>query len=434
MTAFEDFILQHQDEDINQLLLRKEKYAGIDITLAVNTILTRKKLKDKVPSFYRQASLVYPTRLSGEQCSSEDTALYKAQIAASKVPHFRLADLSGGLGVDCWAFAQEGEEILHNERDRALSEAVQANFKTLGIDNCRFSCKTLIGSEKKPDMGDNEACIAEILADFQADILFLDPARRDSQGGKVFRLEDCSPNVLALKDELFQHARYLFLKLSPMADIHAICESLGPQCQEVYVIGSQNECKELLIWLDREHTGEYRVTVRESESEFCFSPEEEKAATILKAKDLKEIKEAECLFEPSKAVLKSGAFKLLCQRFGLKKLADSTHIYIGKTEEIPLSLGKCHRIELCLPFGSRTIKEIGKEYPSADVSARNLPLSSDELKKRLGGRKIKGKGGEGKHIFALACESAGGEKENLLFVTQTFRRGNSPDKVSELHV
>jgi hypothetical protein len=133
-------------------------------------------------------------------------------------------------------------------------------------------------------------------------------------------------------------------------------------------------------------------------------------------------------------VLKSGAFKLLCQRFGLKKLADRTHIYIGKTEEIPLSLGKCHRIELCLPFGSRTIKEIGKEYPSADVSARNLPLSSDELKKRLGGRKTKGKGGEGKHIFALACESACGEKENLLFVTQTFRRGNSPDKVSELHV
>lgn len=419
----ESFILAHENDDITQLLLTKDKYVGIDIPLVANTLQTRKKLREKVPSFYHCPSLIYPTRLSGEQCSSEETALYKAELAHRHCPNFRLADLSGGLGVDSWAFAQKGQEILHNEQNEELSQAVQGNFQKLGITNCRFARHRLISQEEMDSRSTEEQnsdisrglSARDILRDFSADILFLDPARRDDKGGKVFRLEDCSPRILQLKNELFEHARYLFLKLSPMADIHSVCEKLGEHCQHVYIVGSQHECKELLIWMDREYAGGYDITVKESQGEFHFTPEAEKEAIATKADTQEELDEIRYLFEPGKALMKSGAFKLLSQRFGLKKMADSTHLYFGSPEQMPVDFGKCYRVEKSLPFSSRSIKELVKEYPNADVTARNLPITSDELKKRM---KVKGKSTQQYHLFALGCETQRGEKENRVFVCQ----------------
>ena len=433
MDAFAQYILRHENDDIARLLLSSSGEEGIDLHLAADTLRARRVLNEKVPSFYRNPALVYPGHLCVEQCSSEDTARFKAGLAlqlfhecgGSGSP--RIADLTGGLGVDAWAFSSVAQAVLHNEANAALSEAVLHNFEALGISNVRFCCYRLAPSANSRYTSQEEASPQQILGDFRPDILFLDPARRDDRGGKVFRLQDCSPNILELKDALFSQARFLFLKLSPMADLQTLLRELGPRCRVLCLVGSKGECKEVLVWMERKFEGVPEIRVREAETEMSSSPEtfrftfeEEKGAPLPLADSMEEICTLPCLFEPGKALLKSGAFKLIALRFGLKKLAASTHLYLGERDRMPLLWGKAYEIlEPVQEMSSRSIKETGKRYPEADVTARNLPLSSDDLRKKL---KKEGKsGGEGLHLFAATCECLSGEKKKLLLLTRRIR-------------
>ncbi|MBP5398462.1 MAG: hypothetical protein J6Y32_07585 [Bacteroidales bacterium] len=433
MDAFAQYILQHENDDIARLLLSSSGEEGFDVRLAADTLRCRRILKEKVPSFYLNPSLIYPGHLCAEQCSSEDTARFKAALAlrlfheCGESGSPRIADLTAGLGVDAWAFSFVSKEVLHNEADAALSQAVRHNFNALGISNVRFSRLRLTAQASDGPTATPE----NILGDFHPDILFLDPARRDERGGKVFRLQDCSPNILELKESLFAQARFLFLKLSPMADLQTLLRELGPTCRTLCIVGSKGECKEVLVWMDREYEGKPEIWVRESqcslgqphsdrEDLLRFTPEEEAETPLLLPDSLEQLLTLPCLFEPGKALLKSGAFKLIALRFGLKKLAASTHLYLGTREQMPLAWGKAY--ELVAPaeeMTSRSLKEYGKRYPEADVTARNLPLSSDALRKKL--RKEGKEGGEGLHLFAAACECLSGEKQNLLLLTRRIR-------------
>ena len=247
--SFADFILQHENDDPVRLLLARDKYPGIDIDLAVTTLEVRKKLKTKVPEWYAVPSLIYPSRLSGEQCSSSETAWYKAlltlglrqegvpsqtvvsddpsqsRLAPSSGPSLlcgrgwpqvsggtpsclNVADLTGGMGVDCWAFAKVAREVLYNEMNGELARATELNFREMGVGNVRFrNCKVEVGK------------VGEVLDGFEADVIFLDPARRAEDGRKVFLIEECQPDVIGLLPELFAASRFVMLKLSPMADI-----------------------------------------------------------------------------------------------------------------------------------------------------------------------------------------------------------------------
>lgn len=432
MDAFEQYILRHEHDDIARLLLSSSAHEGVDLHLAADTLRARRILKEKVPAFYHHAGLVYPGRLCAEQCSSEDTARFKARWALQRFHECgadgqpRIADLTGGLGVDAWAFSFVSPAVLHNEADAALSQAVRHNFAAMGIRNVSFRndrlCAVSCAEGSSPE---------EILGDFRPDVLFLDPARRGEGGGKLFRLQDCAPNVLELKEALFAQARFLFLKLSPMADLQALLRELGPCCRTLCLVGSKAECKEVLVWMDREFEGEPQIQVREplpplgpsspgADEIFRFTLEEERQAPLLLADSLAQVRSLPCLFEPGKALLKSGAFKLTAARFGLKKLASSTHLYLGERERMPLQWGKAYEcVAPIQEMTSRSLKEYGKRYPEADVTARNLPLSSDTLRKKL--RKEGKKGGEGLHLFAAACECLSGERGNLLLLTRRIR-------------
>ena len=462
---FAEFIRAHDGDDLASLALARERYADSVSTppcagsvsafdLALSTLEVRRKLRSKVPSWYAVPSLRYPLRLSGEQCSSEETARYKAAVALEAchmgIPEqagpsgvtlkaysvtpggpealarnamgpYRdargtapcLADLTGGLGVDSWAFAQRFDAVLYNEMRPELASAAAANFAALGLGNVQVRNCALAPGDVRSEPGmtvrsEPGMTVQEILGDFKPDIIFMDPARRASDGRKVFRLEDCQPDVLKLLPELLEVCPLLLLKLSPMADISLVCKQLA--CVEaVHIVAAEGECKELLLLLRRGYDGPYTITVYENGSKSIVSggndeirgdSERRFGNTVPSAGDF--------LFEPGKALLKSGAFDWPCG-FGLEKLGRHTHLYIGPA--IPEDLkafGKTFRILETLPLDKRSIKDIGTRYPQASVTARNIPLTSDELRKKLGV-----KDGGTVHIFGVHADASQG---NLLLI------------------
>ena len=385
-----DFVLAHDGDDLGKLALARDRYVAEveDFDLALTTLEVRRKLRDKVPQWYAVPSLRFPLRVSGEQCSSTETARYKAAVAAAAAKGC-LADLTGGLGVDSWAFAQVFDRVLYNEMRPELADAARRNFAALGLSNVTVSCAELVAGK-----------LPLILGSFHPDILFLDPARRAMDGRKVFRLEDCQPDVLQLLPELLAACPLVLLKLSPMADISLVCKQLG--CvKAVHVVGAEGECKELLLLLERDYAGPYTLTVYSNGAVAEISaPSGEPPAQVSPA----------WLFEPGKALLKAGAFSWPCQ-YGLQKLGRHTHAYLSAAPVEALNpFGKWYEILEVTPLNNRSIKELGKKYPRAEVTARNLPLTSDQLRAKLGVKS----GGE-VHIFGLHADAHAG---NLLFVTR----------------
>ena len=399
--TFADFILQHEGEDPVRLLLSRDRFPDVDMDLAVSTLEVRRRLRTKVPQWYAVPSLVYPNRLCGEQCSSSGTAFYKARIAAGL----------GGLGVDSWAFSQVAEEVLYNEMQPELAQAAEHNFRELGIDNVRVR-------NLRVEPGN----VARVLDGFRPDVIFLDPSRRAEDGRKVFLIEECQPDVPGLLPELFEASRFVLLKLSPMADITMVCKRL-PHVREVHCVAADGECKELLLLLDREWEGACTTFVVEDDAVMevpaaSGSDGEERAENDRTGQD----RSGEIfLFEPGKALLKAGAFRLPCTRFALTKLGEHTHLYVGT--EIPAELrpfGKVFEILEVLPLNNRTLKETGRRYPRAEVTARNIPMTSELLRKKTGCTS-----GGAIHLFGVRIDAPSIEavpgSGNYLIVTVTSR-------------
>ena len=433
-----DFISLHAQDDPVRLLLSRDKYPDIDLDLAVTTLEVRKKLRTKVPEWYAVPSLVYPSRLSGEQCSSSETARYKAMVCGSSVvpepslrdpshkwappsyaaegghrfwdytapANMRIADLTGGMGVDAWAFAQVAKEVLYNEMNGVLVQATRLNFKELGIGNVQFR-------NERVEPGK----VAEVLDGFEPEVIYLDPARRAEDGKKVFLIEECQPDVLALLPELFAASRFVLLKLSPMADITMACKRLE-HVREVHVVASGGECKELLFLLDREWEGLHSEFVVEGGAVMEVSGLPSDGSGIAGNDVFGFPVAGGLLFEPGKALSKAGAFMLPCMRFGLRKLAVHTHLYVGAS--VPEELrpfGKTFEVLEVWPLGNRTMKEVGKRWPLAEVTARNIPMTSELLRRKTGC----GSGGD-IHVFGVRAE-AGSEAGNYLIITKRKRYG-----------
>lgn len=400
-----DFVREHLDDDTSRLLLNRSKRPEIDMDLAVNCIESRRKLKGKIQVWYDNPNLIFPLRLSAEQCSSSATAEYKVDLIqkilnqnSSDEKTLRIADLTGGFGVDSWHFSKIAAKVLYCEMQNALCKAASHNFAALGADNIEIRNITVCEST------------LDILKEFKPNLVFIDPARRSETGKKVFLIEECTPDVLTIKEIIFSYSRHMLIKLSPMADITMVCNRLGKHCRQVHVVEHGGECKELLIWMDREWSDEYSIHVGGLMS---FFPEEERSSSANIA-DIEDIKGAEWLFEPGKALMKSGGFNILCKKYGIKKLGQSTHYYTGnyamhskETDEL-LQLGKIHRIIQVQPLDKRSIKAAGKAYPKSEVTARNIPMDTETLRKKLGITS-----GDDAHIFGLKSDSAG----NLLLVT-----------------
>ena len=421
------FVQEHIGDDLTRLILDRKKWPDIDMDLAVSCIQSRRKLKGKVQEWFSNPELVFPVGLSAEQCSSTATGIYKSGLAlkiADGEP-FRLADLTGGLGVDSWYFSKKAEQVWYHEMQEKLCTAAEHNFQKLNAEN--IIVRNRISTPET---------IENLLSEARPDIVYMDPARRGEGGKKVFLIEECTPDVLTLKEQIFRHCRHILLKLSPMADITMACSRLGTTCREVHIVATGGECKELLIWMDREWSGEYTITAVELPSDypdmspatFSFSGSEEKIATASTwpRNDVMLSSRAESslssraesrdlfLFEPGKALMKAGYFNMIANRFGLCKLGVSTHYYVTESPDKADELkpyGKVYMILSVQPLDKRSIKAAGAAYPRAEVTARNIPMDTEMLRKKLGVTS-----GDDAHIFGLKSDNVG----NLLLITRRY--------------
>ena len=371
---FTEFIIAHEADSPAELMLHRERWPDIDMTEAVKCIQGRVKARSKLPLWYAEPGLLYPQSLPLEQCSSQATALYKQRFVSSGDT---VADLTGGLGVDSWSLSQAAASVDYFERSEELCACARHNFSALGRSNI-----TVCHAETTPEM------LGNIPSDSYS-LIYLDPARRGKDGGRVYSLRNCEPDITALCPELLRIAPRILLKASPMADIRVLLSEL-PEAAEVRIVSHNNECKEVLLLMQRGHSAspeDIPITAVEilddSASQtavFHFSLREETEAVAELAAP-SEI--TGFLYEPSPALLKSGAFKLPAVRFGLRKISASTHFYVGNSvyKDFP---GKIRRIVEVLPFNKAAIRDFRKKYPSCSVTARNFPMTDEELRRRRG--------------------------------------------------
>ena len=416
-----DFIIEHENDDLSSLVLHRDRWPGIDAGLAAECIASRRKLRFKVPEWYADPAIICPFSLSAEQCSSTATAAYKAAIATGGAYRsrkfferascvavaertapppsqkaLRVADLTGGLGVDCWQFSKVATAVLYNEMNPVLAEAAKANLERLGCDNIEFS-GICISAETLPALLDS----------FEPDLVFADPARR-VEGRKVFLPEDCSPDILTLQDMILDRGCCMLVKLSPMADISLMLRKF--HCvKELHVVEADGECKELLLLMEPGFDGECtlvavnasRSVPPDSTGDIRFTISEEKAAEPSFIS--REPEPGQLLFEPGAALSKSGAFNLISARFGLEKLGKDAHLYLSSGIHPELEgLGKFFEILETAPFGKPALRDFATRWPDADVTARALPINSKALQEKLkSGSKKKQNSDSHIHIFGV---------------------------------
>lgn len=357
----QQYVDDNLNKDVATLLLAASPYSKAEKTAIVSQIQARRKAQTKLPVWFANSQIIYPALLSMEQCSSETSATYKAQLLSGRT----MADLTGGLGVDCYYFSKHFGKVHYIEQQEELAAIVQHNLAVLGVTNIQVHQQTA------------EYFIEHL--EEKLDVIYLDPARRDNAKNKVFRLEDCTPNLLELLPKIWQKTEQVLVKLSPMLDIDLGVKQLK-NVAKVVVVAVNNECKELLFLLKND-CGVPPViqTVNLSTSkpvqEFSFSKEEEIEAQIRYAEP------SQYLYEPNVAILKAGAFKKVAEVFGLAKLHLHSHLYTSSTlvSDFP---GRIFKVKSVCKYSK---KEVVKHCPSkkANVTTRNFPDSVALVRKKL---------------------------------------------------
>lgn len=363
------FILEHREDDVRQLALQANRYPDIDMPYALKQIAGWQSIRDKVPIWAACPDIIYPPHLPLEQCSSESTANYKYGIVAKMGEHDTLADLTGGFGIDCWFMSRAFQHTTYVERQEELVKITQHNFGVLQ-NNGQWS--TVNGQSEE-----------WLKSQTSVNWLYLDPARRDNHGGKTVAISDCEPDVSTLEEILVQKAGKVMVKLSPMLDLDLALHQLK-HVQEAHVVSVDNECKELLLILDKEVSTDIAQTPihcvnlrKEKEQAFVFTKAEEQQTTSELAKNI-----GRYLYEPNASILKAGAFRCITQRFDLQKLHTNSHLYTSEqlVTDFP---GRMFQVEAVCGFGKKELKILLADIKQANLTVRNFPASVNDLRKRL---------------------------------------------------
>ncbi len=382
-----DFIHEHAEADVRQLALQGTKNPEVDLSFALEQIAGRQKAKTKLPSWAAVDGIVYPPHLSMEQCSSEQTARYKALIAGKGA---LIVDLTAGFGVDMAFMSQGFQKAVHVERQAPLCAISSENYKLLGLNHIEVICADGIDYLHQLE---------------HADLIFLDPARRDDHGARTYGIADCTPNVLELRDELFEKADRVMLKLSPMLDWRKAVEDLG-HVNEVHIVSVDNECKELLLILSKEKKPLKLLCVNNNQ---VFEGDQ---GDWLNERSIAEIRvpvpmsSQAYLFEPNASIMKAGCFTLLEQRFNVSQLDKNSHLFVSN-HDISDFPGRRFTIEKTTSMNKRELKTALAGIDKANITVRNFPLSVAELRKRL---KLK----DGGNLYLFATTLADGQHQLFL--------------------
>lgn len=355
------FILTNEGKDPSKLMLAGKGVPGVPLVDLICQIKARAIISAKVPGWYQNPHVIYPDSLPLQQCSSELTGTHKSRSYSGS----HLVDLTGGLGVDAYFFSKHFDRVTYIERSRELCTLARHNFKALRAKNIvvvHGSAEDEIRSIKGP-----------------VDMIYVDPARRLGHR-KVFKLDQCDPPILDLVESIWQKTSRVLLKLSPLMDIKEALAQLT-WVKSVEVVSLKNECKELLLELEKEFTGPPRMRATNITSH-----------GNLQCMDLylKEEAEASCTFEdprqyiyePNCSILKLGAFKTVSTRLAVSKLHPNSHLYTSNRliNDFP---GRTFKIQWVIDYNK---KKLGACLPEgkANITVRNFPYSVAAIRKSTG--------------------------------------------------
>ena len=409
-----DFICKHANDDVRKLALSAKRTEDLDLSFALDQIAGRQKAKVKLPSWFTTAGramgenvdesslLVFPPHISMEQCSSEQTARYKKRQLDRLLPSLldrdrsrtaRFIDVTGGFGVDFSYLAQGFAEATYVERQEHLCEIARHNFPLLGLPHANVICKELESPLE--------------LTDLQDAVVFIDPARRDTNGNRTYAIGDCTPNILGFIGELLQRTVLVMVKLSPMLDWHQTVEDLNRACEskdavrEVHIVSTQNECKELLIVLSERYESALEVHCVNDEETFVFSPNASVAQSSVVAS------EPQKLYVPNASIMKAGCFMEIENTFGIRQIGKNSHLFVG--DSVSAFPGRVFNILCVTTMNKKELKSALSGIDRANIATRNFPLSPEQLRKRL-----KVKDGGDTYLFATTTD----EGDHVIYVTK----------------
>ena len=351
------FITANIGADSSKLALQKNPFPNVNWIAILNQIAAKTKAKDKLPTFFKTENLIYPSKISVEQTSSEKTAIYKASIVSGDT----LIDLTGGFGVDDLYFSKVMKNVIHCEIEEELSNLVQHNFEVLGIQN--IQC----------ELGDSYSYLEKTNSKY--DWIYIDPSRRNDTKGKVFMLKDCLPNVPELLPFYFTKTDNILIKTAPILDISAGLLELS-NVKRIHIVAVDNEVKELIWELSKSFSGATTIktinSTSEKSEEFSF---ELNSNTQFPNYGLPK----KYLYEPNSAIMKSGGFDEIGIQYQLDKLHQHSHLYTSEKKiDFP---GRVFEIQEVISYTKREMKSF-LENKKANITTRNFPDSVEEIRKK----------------------------------------------------
>ncbi len=401
------FIRKHAHDDVRKLALQGSKEADVDLPMALQQIAGRQTARKKLPTWSVMEGIVYPPHLNMEQCSSEQTARYKQQLVERLLigEHKVIAtdqsdgghkgtfiDLTGGFGVDFYFMSQGFKERIYVEQNAELCDLVKHNFALLNHP-CAIHCL------------DTATFLSTLKG--QADVIYLDPARRNEHGGRTYGIEDCSPNVLELLPVLLKSAHFIVIKLSPMLDWRKAVNDLK-YVAEVHIVSVGNECKELLLVLNHEQTERPLITCVNDESIFRVVPSTD-TNLVLTSHEVQEGTSSAMnyLYEPNASIMKAGCFAEVEQQYAaVRQLSANSHLFTSAVEidDFP---GRRFQILSISSMNKQELKSALQTIERANIAVRNFPLTVEQLRKKL---KLK----DGGDIYLFATTTS--KSDHKLFI------------------
>ena len=404
--ATRQFISDHRTEDTRKLALQASRFPDVDMPFALDQIAGWQAARTKLPSWAATDGIIYPPHLSMEQCSSELTARYKGDPTpslprggSSKRPNTRFVDLTGGFGVDFYWMSQGFQERIYVEQNAQLCAISSNNFKRLGLEATVVNADAVEYLRTMPP----------------ADVVYLDPARRDAHGGRTYGIADCTPNILEIRDLLTAKAQTVVIKLSPMLDWRKAVQDLGEGfVQEIHIVSVDNECKELVVVQGGQggqgvqggvkmvcvnlfsKGGEERFEVNPQPK---FLPSQGRLGGVF------------FLYEPNASIMKAGCFDEIAAYYRVSPLARNSHLFVSDTlcNSFP---GRRFEIVGISSMNKKELRKALAGMEQANITVRNFPLTVAELRKRL---KLKDGGdvylfattlAQGEHVLIIAKKTA----------------------------
>ena len=396
------FIRKHVHDDVRKLALQGSKEADVDLPMALQQIAGRQTARRKLPAWAEVEDVIYPPHLNMEQCSSEQTARYKQQLVEHLQTDKRIfIDLTGGFGVDFYWMSQGFSRRVYVEQNAELCAVAEHNFAHLSL-----PC-SVHNSDSTTFLSGMEG---------SADIIYLDPARRNEHGGRTYGIADCTPNVLELLPLLLEKSRFIVLKLSPMLDwrkavndlqeASAVSRQSHAIVSEVHIVSVGNECKELLLVLSRQGQTEHRKVVCVNDRQVFQVGAAPLASATTPCHDASALSAPCYLYEPNSSIMKAGCFAEVERQFPVRQLSVNSHLFVSAVEIVDFP-GRSFQISAISSMNKQELKTVLSGVERANITVRNFPMTPEQLRKKL---KLK----DGGDVYIFATTLPDGEHKLLL--------------------